>query len=313
MKARLFSKTGQLAGANFEVGSDAMIGKSADCAIQLYPQLISSRHARIYFDEKAQRYFLEDLGSRNGTKLDGVRVKGKEPLGALHVITFANTFDFLFQVVDESKQQPAPPPPQAAKAESRKTEFGSGYIPQPVPSPAQQPSAERVQAKTAAGGEPSANVPSPQETRQKTIFESGPFVAPPMRVEPVKQDERRADMKVSAEVAPTPAFVSPPPPTSAKAASFALVFDSMGKSFELKEGTTFVGRDVACGVMIDDGSVSRKHAEFTLKGDKLTLKDLGSKNHTYINDQKISGAVEVHEGVSLTFGVVKARVIKKDG
>lgn len=313
MKARLFSKTGQLAGANFEVGSDAMIGKSADCAIQLYPQLISSRHARLYFDEKAQRYFLEDLGSRNGTKLDGVRVKGKEPLGALHVITFANTFDFLFQVVDESKQQPAPPPPQAAKAESRKTEFGSGYIPQPVPSPAQQPSAERVRAKTAAGDEPSANVPSPQETRQKTIFESGPFVAPPMRVEPAKQGERRAVTKVSSDVTPIPAIVSPPTAVPAKPESFALVFDATGKSFDLNEGSTLLGRDASCAIVIDDPSVSRKHAEFTLKDDKLSLKDLGSKNHTFINDQKISGAVEVHEGVSLTFGVVKARVIKKDG
>ncbi len=327
MKARLFCKTGQLAGASFEIGADAMIGKSSDCAIQLYPQPISSRHARIYFDEKAQSYFLEDLTSLNGTKLDGARVKGKERLGSLHVITFANTFDFLFQVVDAQKQQTARSlnesiydpvgsrrPKHAAKAEPQKTELGSGFIPQPPQprTPELKPSPE-VKTSEPKTVDPIMNVPSPQDTRQRTMFESDPFVVPSLREEQAKQNESRAGTKVSMDFTPEPSFVAPPPPSAAKLeiTSFALVFDSTGTSFDLKEGSTILGRDASCGIRIEDGSVSRKHAEFTLSGGKLMLKDFGSKNHTYINEQKISYEVELREGMALTFGVVKARLVSK--
>jgi pSer/pThr/pTyr-binding forkhead associated (FHA) protein len=299
MKARLFCKTGQLAGASFEIGTDAMIGKSAECVIQLYPQLISSRHARIYFDEKAQSYFLEDLNSRNGTKLDGTRVKTKERLGSLHVITLANTFDFLFQVIDES-QQIAAPKGEPAKPATLKTELGSGYVPQQTPPPAMQ----QVAPKTVMSDEPLANAPLASHSREKTIFEND---AIPVFRQP-KEQEKRADAKIPEESIPTP---MPRPQTpAAKPITFAVVVDSTGKSYELNEGSTIVGRDASCGICIEHGSVSRKHAELLLKGGKLTVKDLGSKNHTFINDQKIKVETEIHEGVTLTFGVVRARVVK---
>jgi pSer/pThr/pTyr-binding forkhead associated (FHA) protein len=302
MKAKLFCKTGQLAGASFEIGTDAMIGKSAECAIQLYPQLISSRHARIYFDERERSYFLEDLNSRNGTKLDGTRVKTKERLGSLHVITLANTFDFLFQVIDE-KQQIAAPKVESAKPATLKTEFGSGYVPQQTPPPAMK----QAGPKTVMSDEPLMNVPLAQDSKQKTMFESDPLALPSFRQEPPKEKEPRADAKISADVIPPPAPLPPKPP--AKMNIFALVLDSTGKSYDLAEGSTFVGRDASCGIYLDDASVSRKHAEFSLKGGKLTLKDLGSKNHTFINDQKISAEVELREGMQLAFGSVKARVL----
>jgi pSer/pThr/pTyr-binding forkhead associated (FHA) protein len=41
---------------------------------------------------------LEDLGSTNGTMLDGVRVSQPQPLHRLHVINFGNVGDFFFQI-----------------------------------------------------------------------------------------------------------------------------------------------------------------------------------------------------------------------
>lgn len=296
MKARFFCKTGQLAGASFEIGTDAMIGKSAECVIQLYPQLISSRHARIYFDERERSYYLEDLNSRNGTKLDGARVKTKERLGSLHVITLANTFDFLFQVIDD-KQQIAAPKGEPAKPATLKTELGSGYVPQQTPPPAMK----QAGPKTVMSDEPLANAPLAPHSREKTIFESDAI--PPLR-QP-KGQEKRADAKIPAESISTSISQTP-----AKPITFTVVVDSTGKSYELSEGSTIVGREASCGICIEHGSVSRKHAEFSLKAGKLTLKDLGSKNHTFINDQKIKVETEIHEGVTLTFGVVRAQVVK---
>jgi pSer/pThr/pTyr-binding forkhead associated (FHA) protein len=299
MKARLFCKTGQLAGASFEIGADAMIGKSAECVIQLYPQLISSRHARIYFDERERSYFLEDLNSRNGTKLDGTRVKTKERLGSLHVITLANTFDFLFQVIDE-KQQIAAPKGEPAKPATLKTELGSGYVPQPPSLPAMK----HAGPKTVMSDEPSANAPLAPNSQEKTIFESDAIPA----LRQAKEQEKRADAKSPEESILTPMPRPQTPP--AKPITFTVVVDSTGKSYELREGSTIVGRDASCGICIEHGSVSRKHAELLLKGGKLTVKDLGSKNHTLINDQKIKVETEIHEGVTLSFGVVRARVVR---
>jgi hypothetical protein len=58
---------------------------------------VSGRHARIEWDEAAGSYFLEDLGSLNGTELDGEPLSGRERLDRLHVITLGGKLDLIFQ------------------------------------------------------------------------------------------------------------------------------------------------------------------------------------------------------------------------
>lgn len=296
MTARLFCKTGQLAGASFEFTKEATIGKQPGNTIQLYPALISGRHARIFFDEKENAYFIEDLNSRNGTKVDGMRVSGKERLGKLHVITFANTFDFFFQVLD------AP-----VRAEAEPT------IPK---KPMQQ---NEQKAKPAA---PRADPQAAPATRSQTIYDDGGIFAPSLLDEqaapsPSSDDKQRT--KVGVDITPVPSFVEPSkPPKSVQegeaAGAFVLVFESLqGKpqAFDLKEGITVVGREAGCTIVVEDPSVSRRHAELVLKGGRLTIKDLGSKNHTYIDEQRIAKEVEVTEGRAITFGLVRARLVRK--
>lgn len=49
-----------------------IIGRAAECAIQLYDERVSRQHAKIW--ERGGVVFIRDLNSRNGTFLDGVRV-----------------------------------------------------------------------------------------------------------------------------------------------------------------------------------------------------------------------------------------------
>jgi hypothetical protein len=102
VKARLFCKTGLLKGTSCTVGRETTIGKDSTRTLCLYPAILSRNHARIFFDEKQGCYLLEDLNSRNGTWLDGSRVTQREKLHNLHVITFANQFDFIFQILEET-------------------------------------------------------------------------------------------------------------------------------------------------------------------------------------------------------------------
>lgn len=52
-----------------------LIGRGEDCHITIFDPAISRRHARIFVDE--QHALLEDLGSRNGCRVNGVPVKGQ--------------------------------------------------------------------------------------------------------------------------------------------------------------------------------------------------------------------------------------------
>ncbi|MFQ5652182.1 MAG: FHA domain-containing protein [bacterium] len=108
MYAKLFCKTGALAGTSHRFSTETTIGKSKNNKLSLTPETISGQHARIYWDEEDKRYYLEDLNSRNGTRLDGMRVRQKERLSRLHIITLARQHDFIFQVVDGELEDEKP-------------------------------------------------------------------------------------------------------------------------------------------------------------------------------------------------------------
>jgi hypothetical protein len=69
----LFVKEGQLAGQEWTLETDAVtIGRGSDCTIVLPERAVSRHHARI--ERRNQGYFLVDLGSRNGTHVNGKEV-----------------------------------------------------------------------------------------------------------------------------------------------------------------------------------------------------------------------------------------------
>ena len=66
-------------GARFELaGSQAVIGRSAECDVPIDLAAVSRRHASILLDEG--RFYVEDLQSRNGTFLNDQRVMHRTPL-----------------------------------------------------------------------------------------------------------------------------------------------------------------------------------------------------------------------------------------
>jgi hypothetical protein len=56
----------------------------------------------------------------------------------------------------------------------------------------------------------------------------------------------------------------------------------------LVKRTTIVGREADSDIQIDDRQVSRRHAEITQTVEGYTLRDLGSKNGTFLNGEAIS-------------------------
>ena len=60
-------------GRSFELGREITLGRSAENDILIADSFVSQYHARIRND--SGRFWLEDLGSTNGTLLNGERVK----------------------------------------------------------------------------------------------------------------------------------------------------------------------------------------------------------------------------------------------
>jgi hypothetical protein len=48
---------------------DFELGRGTDCGVRFYDPLVSRRHARVFHSEMG--WLIEDLGSRNGTRVDG--------------------------------------------------------------------------------------------------------------------------------------------------------------------------------------------------------------------------------------------------
>ncbi len=77
--ASLIAKKGPTPGRRFALGGEAaIIGRQPDAAIYLESLAVSRQHARILCDKGT--YFVEDLGSSNGTWLNGFQIKGRAPL-----------------------------------------------------------------------------------------------------------------------------------------------------------------------------------------------------------------------------------------
>jgi signal transduction histidine kinase len=67
--------------------------------------------------------------------------------------------------------------------------------------------------------------------------------------------------------------------------------DGNSVTFNIQKLPVILGREADNDVALSDKSVSRVHAEIFLKKDKLFIKDLGSHNGTYVNDQEITSSV----------------------
>jgi pSer/pThr/pTyr-binding forkhead associated (FHA) protein len=64
-----------------------------------------------------------------------------------------------------------------------------------------------------------------------------------------------------------------------------------GSRFLLNQPITSAGRHPDCNVILDDITVSRRHAQFQLENGTFRIVDVGSLNGTYVNGEPVDSAV----------------------
>lgn len=87
--------------------------------------------------------------------------------------------------------------------------------------------------------------------------------------------------------------------------------ESNGEIFDLIEGDISLGRQDENKICLDDSGVSRWHCCFKVEGDNVSIKDLGSRNGTYINNHPITESVYLHKGDIIKVGPVVLKYLPK--
>jgi hypothetical protein len=84
---------------------------------------------------------------------------------------------------------------------------------------------------------------------------------------------------------------------------------SVTTTLKLADGVTSLGRHDDCLIRIKSSQVSRRHCELFEVGGKLSVRDLGSSNGTFVNGKRITGQQTLKPGDELTVGAVTLRVV----
>ena len=88
------------------------------------------------------------------------------------------------------------------------------------------------------------------------------------------------------------------------AAFLAVVTELPPQTFELKEGTTVIGRSPEAGFQLNHREISRSHCRFALEGEQWTLEDLASRWGTRVNGTPVSAKVILKTGDRISLGPV---------
>jgi len=91
-------------------------------------------------------------------------------------------------------------------------------------------------------------------------------------------------------------------PLGAPQARFRLIW-SNGRA-GIGEGEHILGRDPDLRLFLDAPGISRRHAVIRIAGEQATIEDLGSKNGTFIADQRLDAPKALASGDVITIGSV---------
>src|SRR6188472_4284700 len=81
-----------------------------------------------------------------------------------------------------------------------------------------------------------------------------------------------------------------------------------GLEIPLKKDKFLIGRAKECALRAGSEAISRRHCAIIRRESGYTVRDLGSRNGTLVNDEKISSEVPLKDGDELRVGPLKFRV-----
>jgi two-component system, cell cycle response regulator len=81
-----------------------------------------------------------------------------------------------------------------------------------------------------------------------------------------------------------------------------LTGSAAGFLHKVSKGAAVIGRATNAEVRVDDDGISRTHARLRAETDRAWVEDMGSRNGTFVNGQRISTPTELREGDKIQVG-----------
>jgi serine phosphatase RsbU (regulator of sigma subunit)/pSer/pThr/pTyr-binding forkhead associated (FHA) protein len=92
-------------------------------------------------------------------------------------------------------------------------------------------------------------------------------------------------------------------------ATLVVLSEAREIDYELKEGQNPIGRLPDNPISIIHPTVSGRHAVIHAQGGEFVLEDIGSRNGTFVNQQRIEGRVKLNHDDAIRFGDATARFV----
>ena len=68
-----------------------------------------------------------------------------------------------------------------------------------------------------------------------------------------------------------------------------------GRLYRLDGARAVLGRHPDCDIVLDEGAVSRQHAQLSIVEDGVYVEDMGSRNGTFVNGEQVRGRFKLHD------------------
>lgn len=270
---------GESAGQDYPLTGELTIGRGQDCDLVLTSQHASRKHARIVLEDGKVR--VEDLKSSNGTFVNGERIETAE-LKSGDVLRF-DTQEFRL-----SGPEPEEATPQATMlrpAVEEKTSPEPEAKAEPEPEAKAEPEAEDADSSRRAWWESQDEGPKGTQLVDSDAMRDQLAHGGTQIVRGVESTE-------------VPSLIGTTAPCA-------------GQVFRLEKDVSVVGRDDKCDIIVDEGSVSARHAQIVREGDTWKAVDLLSANKTFVNG-KVSQVAFLSPGDAVRFGRVEMRFVLGD-
>lgn len=286
-------------------GESVVIGRDLGCDITLADGRTSRRHARVFVHQG--RWSVADLGSSNGTFVDGRRLTAEQPVplgdGGSFRLGATDGAQVRVRVLPPStataQGRATPPTPPAANGGSRPSAPGQAASPGSTAPGAGRPSTSAPADPTVVGGGTSRGAsgtdpagrsqPLPQRSKPAAMIPSNP-------------EQQHTGMVFARWTLPSGPMETRGAGGNATVSGATPQVMPEGRTAGRSGGAMTIGRGVENAIVVDDLLVSRQHVRLSPRpGGGYDVQDLGSRNGTYVNGQRIDRAV-LGEGALLTVG-----------
>jgi ABC-type multidrug transport system ATPase subunit/ABC-type multidrug transport system permease subunit len=268
-----------------------VIGRAQDCDLVLAEAQVSSHHCRL--THEADGFLLEDLGSTNGTFVNGAKIAPREPVHVPHGarVTLGGQTPMPWPVASAGPAEASSPRPTVPPGSGRQITIG------------RSPESD-VQI----------DLPIIGWNHAVITEENGQYILEDRNsrngtaIGEMSNRIQKAVLKPSDQV-----FLGSYKISAAQLLSLeekVEIGEAAFQTVSFRGNSMEAGRDPGCDIPLDFPMVSWRHARLTRTPEGILVEDLGSRNGTYLNGLRVTGKVLARPGQEIGLGSVRFQLME---